>query len=30
MTAGGASTSEPGRHLFERLLIEADHALSRA
>src|SRR6185369_7942766 len=22
MTAGGASTSEPGRHLFERLLIE--------
>ena len=30
MTAGGASTSEPGRPLFERLLIEADHALSRA
>jgi DNA-binding response OmpR family regulator len=30
MTAGVASTSEPGRHLFERLLIEADQALARA
>jgi len=30
MTTGIASTSEPGRHLFERLLIEADRALARA
>jgi hypothetical protein len=30
MTAGVASTRETGRHLFDRLLIDADEALAAA